>query len=242
VQALEWLRARGKELRVEPLMPVARDPRPDRVLAGYLARAGAEPPSDAPFERRRNHYASIGFFEAQDYYWRCLLPDAVTRCAAGLRGDDPDWQPTHLVTVVGGTASVVVMGPLAAGVKQCLLLHEEGEHGEVPEAIAPTLEKVKTRLQEAGVACTVGPVRVGDRASELGRIGAHLRAFAAGVDPGKVVVDLTPGFKPLTLALGEVAPQGCWFIYCRHRQVVDTRVDPGTERHERWRCRAAGPG
>ena len=52
VQAMEWLHVTGRELRIEPLMPVARDPDPRRILAGYLARLGAEPPAEAPFRRR----------------------------------------------------------------------------------------------------------------------------------------------------------------------------------------------
>jgi hypothetical protein len=235
VKALEWLHASGKEIEIEPLMPSVRHLAPEQVLRKYLARLGAEPPIDAPFARRRSHYVSSEFPEAQDYYWRCLLDDAVSRCAKSLRGNDADWSPTHLVSVVSGTASIVAMAPLAAGVKHCLLLHEGDEKNKVPQNIAPTLSRVIERLEAKKIECLPRQVRVGERAGELARIKEHLQSFATGVDPNNLVVDLTPGFKPLTLALAEVAPPGCWLIYCRHRQVVDQRVDPGTESHERWR-------
>src|SRR5690606_37765510 len=111
VQAMQWLRERGKDLRVEPLMPVTRDPALRRILADYLARLGAEPPAEARLEQRRSHYASIARREAEDYYWRCLLDDAVARCADTLRQAVPGGRPTHLVTAVGTTASIVALSP-----------------------------------------------------------------------------------------------------------------------------------
>lgn len=64
----------------------------------------------------------------------------------------------------------------------------------------------------------------------------YLAGFAEGLSPKRLAIDLTPGYKSLTLALEAVAPPGSWLLYCRQEQTgPDNRVQPGSERYDCWR-------
>jgi hypothetical protein len=67
----------------------------------------------------------------------------------------------------------------------------------------------------------------------------HVQAFTVSVDPKNVVLDMTPGKKPMTLALERLAPPDSWLVYWRHEQLADRRPDPGHEDIERWPARGS---
>jgi hypothetical protein len=228
--ALEALAGRNG-IKVEVLRPTEK-PDPLRLLRGYLAGLGAEPGPDEPLATRMQHYENILTpRDADDYYRRCLLHDAAQRCAGHLRQDEPSWQPTHVVTVVSPITAIVALGPLVIGAKRCLLLHEVDAEEQVPQEIHDSLTRVRTHLAEQGVECVLAPLLVGERETERRQIEKHLLAFCKDVPADKVVFDLTPGYKSLSLALAELAASGSWFIYCRNRH-KHNRPEP--ERYDRW--------
>jgi hypothetical protein len=230
--ALEAL-AGSDGIKVEVLRP-ASHPEPVKLLRGYLAALGAEPGPDEPLAIRKDHYENIlTSRDADDYYRRCLLHDAASHCAEQLRQGEPDWEPTHLVTVVGQLNAIVALGPLAVGARRCLLLHQVDDKEQIPPEIENSLAQVCASLATRGLDCVRGPLLIGKREIERQTVAEHLRSFCRDVPAEKVVYDLTPGFKPLSLALAELAPPGSWLIYCRHRQ-KQNRPEPGTERYDRW--------
>jgi hypothetical protein len=100
------------------------------------------------------------------------------------------------------------------------------------------LPKVERFLRDRQITPIPGPIRLGDRAAELGSILPQLRTFLAQVQDDRVAYDLTPGYKSISLALDEVAPSRSWRIYCRHAQLPpDRRVNPGTEHYDAWQGR-----
>jgi hypothetical protein len=222
-------------LVVEALKPVVKDPAPKQLLREYLAHLGAEPDEKAPFEKRKLHYANIGRREADDYYWRCLLADAVARCGQELKAGRDGWKPTHIVTVASLTPAVVAMGPLAAGTaKECLLLHEADGKNQPTKAISKTVDRVRDHLR-GKVNVTLGPIQLGVRRQEMEDIEKHLRVFRAGVAAEQVAYDLTPAYKSLALAVLELAAPGSWLLYCRHKQMEpDNRPEPETEHYDCW--------
>ncbi|MFO0878134.1 MAG: hypothetical protein U0840_12360 [Gemmataceae bacterium] len=227
----DWKRAPAGKLQVSLLAPVSSSatPRAARLLQPYLEELGTEPGPEHDEELQRRYHALVSRGTANDFYWRGLLSPAVYRCRAAI---NPECRPTHLVTGVGLERSIVAMAPLALGVRHCLLLCTDLKNPRLSEV----LDKVKDRLQKGGARCVVRELASGERDVELASARKHLREFAEGVPPDQVAFDLTPAFKPLTLALEAVAPVNSWLLYCRHEQQgEDQRIRPGTERYDCWR-------
>jgi hypothetical protein len=232
-QALEWVRGRGLELRVVPLMPTADRPQPASLLREYLVRLGVPPPPDADWDKRVRHYTAIDRGTADEYHWTHLLKDIVTDCGAKFRQRYSECRPTHAVTVVSTSPSVVALAPAALAVGRCLLLYDEGD-----KKVCATVPKVEEFLRSNGIEPRSKPIRVGSREVELASIKPLVQAFCGGALAEEVVYDMTPGYKSLSLALDEIGAPRSWRIYCRHGQLLpDRRVNPGTEHYDAWQGR-----
>jgi hypothetical protein len=231
----EWKKEGGR-LEVELLAPVARSPHALRLLAAYTEQLGISPTVEAPLRVRHAYYSRLGRSRADGFYWTHFLAEAIERCRGRLRQDHPDCQPTHLVTVVGNQAPVVGMAPAVLEVQRCLLLYEEKKQEDWFKRIEKNRDDVSALLGQRGTEVESVGVRLGERVAELEKITAAVVRFAAGVAPGQLAFDLTPGYKSLSLELEAAAPPGSWLLYCRHKQTgADNRVEPGTERYDCWR-------
>jgi hypothetical protein len=71
----------------------------------------------------------------------------------------------------------------------------------------------------------------------------HLAAFLAGVDPSRVVFDLTPGSRLISMTVENIARKQYgegWLLYLRHT-TPNGRVRPGAELPMLWRAGEEGP-
>src|SRR5262249_54518082 len=159
---------------VHLLLPTNREPQPVRVLEPYLELLGAEPSSAASFEVCGRYYARVGRERADAFYWSRLQEQVVQRCRGTL---PPEGRPSHRVTVVSPTASVVAMAPAALGVGQCLLLHL----GEPKGPVARALRQVQANLQGHGVACQVAGLAGESFLEQRRQAQVVAVAFTAGV-------------------------------------------------------------
>ncbi len=228
-QALEWARAYCPGLSSPPLLPVARDPVPSSLLRPFLEQLGVPPAPEGPWEKRVAHYRGISRTGADKYHWSHLLRTIVCRCGEKFRLRYPELKAKRLITVVSTSPSVVVLAPASLQVQSCLLLYEEAD--QKVKMIVPILEEF---LRSVGIQPRSEPIRVGSREIELETIAPRVREFCAGVAADEVIYDMTPGYKPLSLALDEIASPESWRIYCRHEQLPDRNVDPGTEHYDAW--------
>src|SRR5262249_4186016 len=128
-EALEWAQQHGRAPQLEPLMPVAADPQPRKLLEKYLARLGVPPGFEAPLRQRRRPYAAVDRRTADGYHWTHLLPDIIARCRGRFEQEHPACRPTHCVSVVSASPSAVALGPAVVGASRCLLLHEQAPEG-----------------------------------------------------------------------------------------------------------------
>jgi hypothetical protein len=214
---------------VRLLTPVNGKPIAARVLEPYLDELGVEPGPEASFDACVRYHARVSRQRANDFAWRRLLGDVVERCRALLPAD---CRPTHLVTVVGTEPSVVAMAPAALGARHALLLYV----APAEPAISRALEQVQGFLRARGIECATSElagVSVGEQEREARQT---VEELLGNVPAEQLAFDLTPGFKPLSLALQAAAPAGAWLLYCQHRQQgADNRVIPGSQHYDCWR-------
>jgi hypothetical protein len=227
-EASDWRDRHGERPAVRLLVPVNRKPVPARVLEPYLDELGVEPGPDATFEACVRYHARVSRQRANEFAWRRLQGHVVERCRALL---PEDCRPTHLVTVVGTEPSVVAMAPAALRVRCVLLLCKAP-----PEpAITRALDEVKRYLLAQGIEHSTDEL-TGTSVAEQEREARQVVAeFLRDVPAGQASFDLTPAFKPLSLALQAAAPAGAWLLYCHHRQGADNRVIPGSQHYDCWR-------
>jgi hypothetical protein len=206
---------------------------PVRALAPYLTQLGHPPGAAAPFEERKNYYLLLPSGEAASgYYWDALLSDIALARREQAQRDWPDWAPRHFVTVVSYSEELVPLGVEASGAKRCLLLYT----ADKADKIASKLARVRRHLEGRGVECQPALFTEGPQVELVRQFHQHLRAFLpAGTRPEEVCLDLTPGKKPMSLALAEVAPPGSSLLYLDHEFRLDRRAETGTEAVRLWR-------
>lgn len=226
----DWEMARSAGWpRVTLLAPVSGRPQAGRLLEPYLSELGVEPAEGQSAELAQRYYARVDRVRARDFYWRRLLDPAVQGCRRGIPAE---CRATHAVTVASLEPAPVALGPLALQVGYCLLLYRPETGGRIDRV----RRQVRERLEANGIEVRESLLLRDDRAGELEEVAGHLACFAGGLPPERLAIDLTPGYKSLTLALEAVGPPGSWLLYCRHVQTgPDNRVQPGSERYDCWR-------
>lgn len=230
--ALRRKQSESHSLEVQALLPVSSKPNPADCLLNYLGKLGQPPVKTDPPEKRRAFYQRANRQRADEYHWTHFLDEIVDKLSRDLHDNRPAFKPSHIVTAISQQRSVIVQGVLASGAKHALLLYEDDPGSK---QIARWLQAVQSHLQEKGVSCTRGPIRLVDRETDLAAIRSHVEKFLACVPPGTTVFDLTPGYKFISLGLEELAREGTWLLYCRHRQLLpDLRPDPGSESYDCW--------
>lgn len=219
-------------LKLCPLHTGTCDPR--QALADYLHCLDAPPPPPTSWDDEAGLARCTAYYLRQpiqasstvEYYRTALLPCIVHRLRQDVRDTYPGWQPSHLVTVVSDSESLVELMARVVGASAVLLLH-------TPDAnqVART-KKVQSRLEEAGISCCAWQIRREE--GMLDDVKHALRQFD-GVCPSQTVFDLTPGTKLMTYALARSAPAGSWLVYLEH-QYRNGRPQPNTERLIRWQA------
>jgi len=230
-----------------------RNPKPSTpqvALSKYLAQLGQPPNKEEPFELRCVHYANIEKKPANDYYWSDLFDEVVDRCRANLLKQHPDCKPTHVVSIVATNPSNTALLPAVLRATHCLLFYdqsaefeqssEKSSHSDILRIANDVKRKLKGKPYDAK--CSLNSLFLGNRCNELRQVHDALKSFSVGIAPQRLIFDLTPGFKSLTLALRDVAPVGSWFAYCRHHQQAhDNRIRPGSENFECWQADNSNP-
>jgi len=222
---------------------------PADALSDYLTTLHAEPDmprlgNDEDFLRCVEYYKLLPNRDERriPFYFSHLLPTLAERHRETIRDSWPDCKPDYHVTVVSDSPDVVVLNALVSGARHCLLLRsnpeEETVDGGRPPA-RPTKALIE-RLKMEGIDCMLGPFDIGRHADLLRQFRAHLDAFLPSeLDHARVLYDLTPGKKTMTLALAEVAQPGSWLMYLGHDfNHLDRRAEAGTENYQLWK---AGP-
>ncbi len=201
------------------------------MLRPYLGVIGSPPDPDSPWDKRVTYYRRAERRRADRYHWTHLLPDVIKDCRKQLTHRYGDaFCPSHIVTAVSRQRSVIAQGVCASRAKQCLLLYQPGD-----ASIENALGDVTHYLRTQNIDCTPAPISLTDRDSDLEEIGNHVARFIDNLQGEAIAFDLTPGYKSINFVLQDVVPKGSWFLYCRHRQLADLRVDPGSERYECWK-------
>jgi hypothetical protein len=226
-EVARWGGTDGTSLTVSFLSPVASNPVPSRILEPYLEVLGTEPVTGASIETCIRYHARVSRQRANEFAWRCLQDVVVERCREAL----PEaCRPTHLVTVLSPEPAVVALAPAALRARHCLLLRK----APVEPRVEAALGQVRPYLEKGGVACQVADVRGDSFDEQLRSTQSALEAFLVGVPTEATAFDLTPGLKPLSLALEAAASRGSWLLYCQHTQGPDYRVIPTSQRFDCW--------
>lgn len=228
IEAEKWIAQNGNTMNIAYLAPVGSSPNPRTILEPYLNRLLVEPEPHDPWEKRVAYYETVPRFHAERFYKSCLLADAIERNRWSFR--DKGINISHLVTALGTSASHVFMTGAALNVSHCLVLYKEAGMK------SGIIEECQRLFNELDIACQCVAVPGTTIHDECQSIRKLVEEFTSPcqVPAQRLAFDLTPGFKSLSLALFEIAPRGSYLIYCRHQQLPDQRVKPGTESYEIW--------
>lgn len=228
VQAEEWKANSKHPLQIEYLAPVGSNPQARTVLERYLVHLLVEPEADDPYEKCVTYYQAVPRINAEKFYQKALLPHAVKRNREYFVRKNI--KPTHLVTALGNQINHAFMTAAALDVQHCFAIYKE--QGMQRAA----LDDFVNLCRAQGIRVDLFAVPGETLAEEKEHIRNRLQQFTPQYerDASRLAFDLTPGFKSLSLALYEIAPRGSHLLYCRHEQLQDQRVNPGTEKYEAW--------
>lgn len=210
----------------------------DDALKDYLASLDIQPPLDAEaiseelrdwylrqWERRRAR--ALAFYREQ------LLPRISRHCRGRIQqecrrrpGKTPSLELTHLVTIASDNPELIPLVADALQVQHCLILYTADKQ--------TLMEAAKTALDQLGYSSEETQFEAdGDLSRQFGQA---VSCFAAGTSRERVVFDLTPGTKLMSLTLAyQVAQESSWLHYLRHDR-RGTAVCPGTERPMLWQA------
>jgi hypothetical protein len=236
-EAEEWVQKNAATSpRLGFLQPDERGRQREVVLRPLLTELGMPPDMREPLPTRARYFALLPATHprAYPYYRESILPEVVERLRRLREERWPDWRPSHLVTILSTSEELVPLAAGALAVRHVLICYTpDGEKGRLSIAAG----RLRGDLAARGIACTLAPFRDGSPLEIEAALRPHVQAFTAGAGPNDVVLDMTPGKKPMTLALERLAPAGSWLVYWRHAQLGDRRPDPGHEDIERWPAR-----
>jgi hypothetical protein len=149
--------------------------------------------------------------------------------------DWPGWKAAALITIVSGSPDLVALSARATEVRRCLLLYTPHEQPAKDQTKAMT--DVKVLLEAQGVQCSEGKFTDGPAMRE--EIPEAIRRFREqeGIDPGDLVLDVTPGNKWMSWVSDHAMPSGSWRLYVRNDTLgpADRRPQPGSEELIVWR-------
>lgn len=198
----------------------------EEVLDSYVrsldVRPACPPRDEESFRRCRDWYLRQPHHDLH-FYCRCLLPYLLPRLQQQWRSDFADCQPEVLVTVLSHSWNLIPLVAHTFQVKRCLVLVTAGD-GRTRHYIEPVRQFLSAPDQQ-----------VEFREEQMEE---DFRALKIWQDyrqrPEKILVDMTPGKKLMTLHLYRSAPRGCWLVYVNTEQ-LQGRPIPGSEKLVCWR-------
>jgi hypothetical protein len=213
------------------------------AIREYLARSSARPGAGSSFEVRQRYYQiQTDTNRRRRYYVEDLLPDLADYHRDQLPND---CRPTHLVTIASHSPELVVLLAKTLRPGRCLILFTDENRHFMEEAVGdiqrlvPTCESrpalftrdnqmADSMKQHVGPDCEVisGEIRRDDRMSE--DMKNNVALFMDAIDSSKVLFDLTPGTKDMSLELAmSIAPPGSYLFYLRHDFDPEGKPLPG---------------
>ena len=177
------------------------------AIQEYLAWSGARPDISSDFEVRVRYYLrQIDRNLSRRYYVDALLPELANY----YRGQLPqDCHATHLITIASSSPELVALLAKTLQARRCLILFTKDHEGLMKQAredvreIVPDCEVISGEIMRDDRM----PVEMKD----------HVDRFMESIDPSKVLFDLTPGRKDMSLELAvSIARPGSYVFYLRH--------------------------
>ncbi len=200
---------------------------PGESLAEYLDSLDAPPPIPGPDDKGALNRAVAYYLRQRrpdpSYYRSHLLPAVCESCRLQVRQKFRGIPPADLVTVVSESPETSVISAWSVSAARCLLLYTD------TDSIKANAARCREDLERSGVRVTE---RTFEDQEDLGPVfGAAVAGFRRGSN--RVIFDLKPGTKKMTLALYRVAGEGDWLFF------FDTLYDkgrpvPGTETVALW--------
>jgi hypothetical protein len=193
-------------LAIEAFEPASQPPNFAEATRKFLAMAGVPPDQNEPFEVLRHHYMDqVDAIRQREFYITHLMPKIRDYFQQSFPRD-ARW--THLVTVASGSPELVPLMVAAVRPGQCLILYTEDFKNQKQIA--------EMAIKETSPQCDIqgGAFSIRSMDEDFQR---EISRFVQGVDPERVLIDLTPGNKEMSLSLAfQVAPSGSYVIYARH--------------------------
>ena len=181
----------------------------------------------ADFEHCCAYYTRMPATEADAYYRAELLDEA---CRRVRKPDDPRLsEVTKLAVIVSQSLAVPCLLVRLFDPDHVLLLHDGGHDAAAIDRCRLEIESLGSKPGQ----CT-RTVRVDrcDPAILADAVAASLKAFEAECPSGRLLVDLTPGYRAFNLALLAATPPEAVMTYVHSPQTSSTgpgRVRPGRE-------------
>jgi len=203
----------------------------EEVLDSYVCALDVRPAclarNEESFQRCRDWYLRQPRHDLR-YYCTCLLPYLLPRLQEQRRSDYADCQPEVLVTVLSHSWNLIPLIAHTFEVNRCLVLVTAGDRRtrDYSEPVRQFLDAFGQRVELTEREFYEERMEENFRALEIWE---HYRQR-----PQKILVDMTPGKKLMTLHLYRSAPRGCWLVYVNTEQ-PQGRPIPGSEKLVCWR-------
>lgn len=184
-----------------------------------LALAGIEP--DDSRESKVNWYLDCATTnEAREYYESQLLDEIVQHHRA------QEWHVAHqdlfavrpkaLVSIVSNSPELVKLAVVLFRPESCHLIYTQEEGGVMERFYEQTASwMLRRNTDPAAQRCAPVPHAVHDSAAALGTLAGIVTALERTPGAGPVLIDMTPGRRPMSMALLEGSRQGdrvlCWW-------------------------------
>lgn len=230
-EAARW-RARHPDVAIEirHLSNLPGEPR--RVLAPVLHALEAAPSraADDPFDVRSDYFVRMSDEGSNEYYRDELVADVLPRLRPQVDGDDRLRDMSRLVIIASKSWSLGIL--LASLFDPCdvLVLHDGGLSSplQMLERTLPSCGRVGRPPREVRSAhCRPGPTFGDD-------VAAALAAFAAADHAGRIVIDLTAGYRDFHFSVLSALPSNAEVVFVHATQDRRySRAQPGTERLRR---------
>lgn len=178
------------------------------------------------FERRCDYYTRLRQEEADAYYRDELLEEVCHRIRAAFPADPRLGEVRRIAFIASQSHSVPLLLTRLFDPDAMLVLHDGNLRASLIEALLRDLPRFG-RAEGA----PVRDVRVEkcDPARLSAETTRHVKAFDESFTRGRLLVDLTPGYRAFHLALLAAAPSEAVRAFVHSSQTSGQRVRPGTE-------------
>lgn len=202
-------------------------PDPKLALSAYRDALDLPPLREDTREKRKAWYLrQQNTARATEYYRMHLLPDIIEDLQRQWDRES-DGSATHLVTIISDNPELACLAVAVVRPQQALMLYSKDKHSAFEQAkqlldSAPLLPHVAQCRRQFQQCCSLEDL--------VQKLPGLVRDFTVQADPNKVLLDVTPGTKEMSLILAlEIASRGNRLYYVRHER-QGSRVVPFSER------------